>query len=331
MSGTQIGRTVGGASHRRRHVIVGAVAILMTLMSPAGASAVGGSDPTADDAARQKSVYLFTDADRTVFCNVIARDAYTGESSVRCDTAGLPAWQAPPRAADCPSFAGWGTSVRLDTYSLPRFACVNDSLGNDNRLPAGTVVTQGDFTCTVLAPGVRCRDNLLGHGFEVSLASYTTLRPAAKNRLAPSGLGKLKLGMTVKNARSTGYLKRGVGLCGTPELKARWRGALRWKRGRLVEVYSGIGGGISTRQGVGSGSTLADLQARHPGLAGPVATKSLADGSSLWVYTQRTRRGVLVFVVDAAASSRTPAALDLVTDVFAARKWTPRRGLAPSC
>lgn len=302
--------------------------VTATLASPAAASS--SSTQGRDVLERQRAAYLFSDSARTVQCAIVEADADDPLSQVRCDTVGTPTWQAPPKPSDCSS--EWGNSVGLGTYDVPYYNCVGDSLHNTNQLPAGTVVDRGDLTCVILAPGVRCRQKQWKNGFEVSLDRFTVVRPPARELLTASGLGKLKLGMSVKKARATGYLKPGTGMCGPAQLKRRWRNTFTtWRNDRLWEVSAFPGTNVNTRRGAGPGSTVAEMLALHPEVRGPFAAPVLSDTGTLWVYLQRTKRGVLVFVLDGPSANRQPVAQDLVRSIFAAKKWKPRTGLASGC
>jgi len=182
-----------------------------------------------------------------------------------------------------------------------------------------------------LSYGVGAADRILLDGF-----IGRTMRRAFRvlelgEVLAPHGLGKLKLGMTVKKARSTGYIKPGKGICGPPVLKQKYGAHLGWHQGRLAEVAAFPGSNIATRRGVGPGATVAEMRSGHPGLAGPFTTPLLSDSGTVWAYLQRTKSGVLVFVLDGSASGRAPVDQDLVRSMFAAKKWSPRKGLASGC
>ncbi|WP_107767910.1 hypothetical protein [Nocardioides terrigena] len=172
----------------------------------------------------------------------------------------------------------------------------------------------------------------LGHGFELALDHYPPVRPAAKNLLTPNSLGKLKLGMTDKKARSTGYIKPGMGACGPPVLKRKRRGYVGWRRGRVSEVSAFLGTNLNTRRGVGPGSMVTEMQQRHPRMKGPFVTPVLSDTGTLWVYLQRSKRGVLVLVLDGSASAdRAPVGADLIRSIFCGEEVVPKVGLASGC
>lgn len=302
-----------------------AAGLAVTLSAPASGSVDG--QPVVG---RAKAVYLFSDASRTVQC-ALASPSDDGSDSLRCDTVGTPAFTAPPKPSDCP--LEWGNAVSLDPYGLPSFSCVGDSLFNENQLAPGTVVEQGAYSCTILSPGVRCYQTYSDHGFELALDHYTPLRPAAKNLLSAKGLGKLKLGMTYMKARRTGYLSKSQP-CGYPELKRKYRGYVQWSKGRLNEVSAFPGTNLATTRGVGPGATVGEMKQKHAGVRGPFVTATLSDNGQVWVYLQRNKRGVLVFVIDnprGNGTSTNPGDLDLVRSMFASRTWAPRKGLASGC
>ena len=92
--------------------------------------------------------------------------------SARCDVR-QHTWTAPPRPKWCPGFVDWGFGVQVAKRGPGRYVCAGDTVA-DPSAPAfgpGSTVTIGRYTCTVLAAGVRCTNDLSGHGFEVSAAT----------------------------------------------------------------------------------------------------------------------------------------------------------------
>lgn len=311
--------------------IAASIALLVAGLAVALSAPASGSVEGQPITGRATASYLFSDASRTVQCSLTSPDANDDDDSLRCDTVGTPAFTAPPKPSDC--LLEWGNAISLDPYGLSSFACVGDSLFNENQLAAGTVVERGMYSCTILSPGVRCYQTYSGHGFELALHHYAPLRPSAKNLLSSAGLSKLKLGMTYKKARRTGYLSKNQP-CGYPELKRKYGGYVQWTKGRLNEVSAFPGTNLATKRGVGPGATIAEMKHKHPGMRGPFATATLSDNGEVWVYLQRDKRGVLVFVIDNPRGTGTgtqPGDLDLVRSMFASRNWRPRKGLASGC
>jgi hypothetical protein len=289
------------------------VALAASLLSvPGSASAVDG-------------YANFTDSGRTVACEITTADAYGLQGGVRCDVLGAPpnGTPLPPRPDNCE--ADWNSTVTMPEYGLPHWgACVGGSIESGEALAAGTVVEAGAFRCTVLAAGASCRDTELGYGFQVTPTTLTYLRPKAKSVLSAEGLGKLKLGMTVKRARRTGYLAPGA-VCGSPQLKRakHLNVYLDWKKRRFHGLLANHYTNAQATKGVGVGSSLGEVQARYRGSVR--ATTDHVEGARAYVYVVRGKRGILVFILDG-PSTRSPVATDPVGAVWLTRKWNPKSG-----
>jgi hypothetical protein len=281
---------------------------------------------TAAPALASDTVY-FEDPSGSVACQIEPPDNETTyQTGVRCDLlTGVPDNSPlPPRQPGCPT--DWAPSTYLTEYELPVWGlCVGDSIEGGPSLHSGDVVTSGGITCTALDDGVRCRSTTNGYGFRLKTTSWSPTRPAMKAKLSPNGIGRLKLGMTIKQARRTGYL--GPAVCGSPQLKRSLHlGAwLSWSHGRLSGVLANSYAKVEATKHVGPGSTMSQVQDRYRGRT--YATRDHVAGERSYVYRVRGSRGQMVFILNTPATRR-PAASDLVTAVFLSRQWNPKRGYA---
>lgn len=271
-------------------------------------------------------IQSFEDATGTVACQIVPPSGETYETSVRCDLlSGVPArTPLPPPPADC--YADWSPTARLGEYGLAEWgACIGDSIENGNRLAPGSVVSSGAITCTVIDPGVSCRTSTPGYGFRLAPDAMTPTRPRAKALLSPDGLRRLKLGMTEKQARRTGYL--GAAVCDSPQLKGKlhWRAWLSWRHGRFTGLLANMYSNLQATKGVGVGSTLAQVRDRYRGRV--IATKDLVEDARAYVYRVRGKRGQMVFILDSPAT-RPPAPSDPVGAIWLTRRWKPSTGFA---
>ena len=104
--------------------------------------------------------------------------------------------------------------------------------------------------------------------------------------LGPTGLGKLQIGMTTKEAEATGMVEAGEGDrdCGSWYLKPDVRGdaTVGWSSRGVVSIAAYDG--IATPEGIRIGSTLAQTQKAYDDLTGVAADKdggSWGDGPAL--------------------------------------------------
>jgi hypothetical protein len=90
----------------------------------------------------------------------------------RCDIVSK-TWTVPPPTQKC--FADYGNGLQVLNTGPGRPTCAGDSVFSPSNavLAAGASITQGRFTCTALAAGVRCANTRNGHGFEISSAAYS--------------------------------------------------------------------------------------------------------------------------------------------------------------
>lgn len=305
-----------GSSSRRFGSVVTAVVLLAGLLT------LGAPSPaTASDLA------YFTDANRTVACEIATADEYTPYDKIRCDLlgAGLPV-PLPPRQTDCP--AEWAAVVTMDQNSnrFPRWgACVGDSIGGGPAKEVGAEVQAGVFRCTVLKEGVRCRNTETRYGFVLSHKTLKPVRPAAKAELSPAGVGKLRLGVTIKRAKKIGWTTKPV--CGSPQLKPRLRMKvyLSWKKRRLTSILANAHTNVQTTKRVGVGSTLTQVRAKYRGWI--VATKDLVEDRKAHVYLVRAKTGLLVFLLQTTADE-VPSATTPVDAIWVTKRWNPKRGYA---
>jgi hypothetical protein len=95
---------------------------------------------------------------------------FPGEA--RCDLRDH-TWVAPPKPKSCP--VDWGDGVVVSRHGPGNYVCAGDTVANPSApaLGPGAGITLGRYTCTVLTAGVRCTNNVNGHGFEVSAASVS--------------------------------------------------------------------------------------------------------------------------------------------------------------
>jgi hypothetical protein len=115
---------------------------------------------------RQARYVEFHSADGAVGCGLMW-DLKEG-SSARCDVQGA-SYQT-PLTADCTELDQGDSLVLAET--------VTSTCHGDTVLRAGHVLKQGhskrvgDIRCTMTQSGVRCRNLVTGHGFQMSKASY---------------------------------------------------------------------------------------------------------------------------------------------------------------
>lgn len=131
-------------------------------------------------------------------------------------------------------------------------------------------------------------------------------------RIAPGRFDTVRIGDSLESAAESGYFVLDVKTpgCGT---RAIWP-TKSWRRS--IDVYQGFedetigtvgtigvtGDGISTREGVGIGATVADLEAAYgERLIGP-----RRNDLSQWSYFIRTNRRWLGFLTDASARDGKP-------------------------
>lgn len=267
----------------------------------------------------------FTDAERTVACQIVEADEYTPYDGLRCDVLGPPVpAPLPPKPSDCP--AEWAAVVTMDQNEvrLPQWgACVGDSIAYGPALEAGEAVEAGAFRCVVLSEGVRCRNTGTRYGFVLSHDKLKRLRPAAKAKLSPAGLGKLRLNMSVKRAKKTGWLTKPI--CGSPQLKqkVRMRVWLNWRKGRLHSVLANSYTNVETRKRVGIGSSLAQVKRRYRGKV--VKSTDLVFDRTAYAYVVRHKAGRLVFFLQT-SEGQSPSSTTPVDALWAVKKWNPKKG-----
>ncbi len=275
-------------------------------------------------ASASSDLVYFTDADRTVACQIEIPDDHAG--NLRCDLVGggVPV-PLPPRPSDCP--VEWASVVLMDAGGpgLPQWgACVGDSIASGQALATGAVVEAGDYRCDILAQGVNCVNPDTGYGFVLSPTTYQISRPPAKSVLSPTGIGKLKVGMTKRQGRRTGYLGRAV--CGSPQLKGRLdlNAYLSWRKKRLKSVLANMHTNLQTTSGVGIGSTLGEAQAAYP-TGTVVATTDHVFDRVAHVLIVRAKRRKLVLLLQTVEGHQ-PSATTPVDGVWVAWRWNPAKG-----
>lgn len=274
--------------------------------------------------ASASDLVYFADSSGSVVCLIAPADEYQYQGEIRCDLLGAApaATPLPPRPADCP--VDWAATAHLREDERARWgACVGDSIGGGDELPAGSVVVAGGFRCTVLEVGVSCRDTDTRYGFRLTPDAMTLLRPKAVSLLSTSGLGKLRIGMTKAQGRRTGYL--GDAVCGSPQLKRgmHLRAYLTWRDGRFDGLLANWQTNLQSREGVGVGSTYGAVRRAHEGRL--VATTDHVEGERAYVYRVRGKRGSMIFILDT-PSTRRPVAMDAVGAIWLTRRWNPRSG-----
>ena len=311
-----ISRLSGGASRSYVGSALTALVMFVSLLTLGALSPAAASD-----------LVYFTDAKRTVACEIATADEYTTYDRIRCDLlgAGTPV-PLPPNQMNCQ--ADWAGVITMDVNEnrLPRWgACVGDSIADGPARAAGTEVRAGAFQCTVLDEGVRCRNVESGYGFVLSHKTLQIMRPAAKAKLSPAGIGKLRLGVSTKRAKKVGWITKPV--CGSPQLKPRLRMNvyLSWKKRRLVSAFANAHTNVQTTKRVGVGSTLTQIQAKYRGRV--VATKDLVSGQKAHVYLVRGKTGRLVFLLQTAAEE-VPSAMTPVDAIWLTKRWNPKKGYA---
>jgi hypothetical protein len=268
--------------------------------------------------------YYLVDASGTIACEIrLADEEYTYTDAIRCDHLGEGTPAPMPSLPSGGCIADWAPVATMSEGGFPAWgACVGDSINGGSALEPGTVITHGAFRCTGLSVGVRCVDPEVRRGFTLTPTSLTYHRPPARPRLSTSGLGKLRLGMTVKRARRTGYL--GAEVCGSPQLRRRQGQAyLTWRGGRFDGLLANSHTNLDTTRGVGVGSMLRSVRAEHRGRV--VLTRDQVEGQPAYVYVVRGKRGRLVFLLDLPLGHR-PSATTAVDALWVTRSFSPKRG-----
>ncbi|WP_141013706.1 hypothetical protein [Nocardioides sambongensis] len=295
--------------------VVGALASVLILVS-------------ATSPATALATVRFTDAGGTVACRIVpAGEGTAYYDEVRCDllTAATPV-ALPPRPPGC--HRTWAKSATMIRDDVPAWgACVGATLDSGNDLEPGTQVSGGTIHCTVLDPGVACRDTSSKRGFRLTPATLTYLRPPARRTISPSGIGKVRIGMTVKRAKRTGHLGKPV--CGNPQLKPRYGRSiyLTWHKRRLASVLANVHTDSQSTRGVGVGSMLRDVRGRYR-TSEIVRTKDLVAGARAYVVRVRDKRGSLILLLETQHPKQRPSASTPVKALWVTRSFRPRLGYA---
>lgn len=109
-------------------------------------------------------------------------------------------------------------------------------------------------------------------------SSSTTTTPAAELTLRPGGFGPVDVGLSKEDAIATGLLEAGteapVEGCPVPPLlwKAPYDEQLDvqvTEQGTIASIGTWKGAGIKTTEGIGLGSTLAEVQDAYPDASAP--------------------------------------------------------------
>jgi hypothetical protein len=93
-------------------------------------------------------------------------------ASVRCDI-GNRDWTRPAKPADCA--LDYGNGLYLEKDKTAGFTCAGDSLlgATKDILEYGHALRAGDFLCDSESGALRCANQHSGHGFTLSVQSYT--------------------------------------------------------------------------------------------------------------------------------------------------------------
>lgn len=208
--------------------------------------------------------YVAFEVTGKVRCEIRSME-YDG-AEVRCDAQGA-TFEVPERPSDCP--LEWGSSITMDTYTGPRFACVGDALMTGDALSPGESRSLGDITCTAFADGVTCRV-AGGYGFTLTPQAWTWHPRLGTRLISPGKIGDVKVGMTLKAAKRRGAIRRdrskmGCGGVAAHRLKPRYQGAyVVWRRNRVHSIVAWSGASALTSEGVGVGSSYADARLAYP-------------------------------------------------------------------
>ncbi len=88
----------------------------------------------------------------------------------RCDIVDRE-WSPPPRPADCEF--DYGQGIGLAPGERAAFVCAGDTtLGGEQILAYGSVLTRGQLSCDSSENGITCRDVRTGHGFTIAREVY---------------------------------------------------------------------------------------------------------------------------------------------------------------
>jgi hypothetical protein len=92
--------------------------------------------------------------------------------TVRCDIQKR-SWNPPPRPASCPDEVDFGQGIEVGS-GRAQFVCAGDTTLNPSapKLPPGRATSSGDIDCTAIANLITCTNQVTGHGFAMSGASY---------------------------------------------------------------------------------------------------------------------------------------------------------------
>lgn len=135
--------------------------------------------------------------------------------------------------------------------------------------PPDTVTTAAPPPPTTVAPGPAPGGTVKGTAPATSVPrSSTTTKPTALT-LSPAGVGPLRLGMTITQAKATGVVgayqdSSGNGSCGLGSGSGTYRStdfAALFLNGRLARIYAEPGSRLRTPQGIGVGTASSKLTA----------------------------------------------------------------------